>query len=101
MGFEEWLKSNPHRKYLDKTIKRYIRALEKAGEWLGVDFPKELLEINGYEEFISETNRIKSLPNYSEVNQSHGHGDMSAAIRLYAQFWEKQMKNHRIPGGIS
>ena len=86
MNFEEWLRSNPHHKYLEKTIKRYIRALEKAGEWLGIDFPKGLLEISGYEEFISETNRMKSLSNYSEVNQSHGHGDLSAAISLFAQF---------------
>lgn len=86
MNFEEWLRSNPHHKYLEKTIKRYIKALEKAGEWLGIDFPKGLLEISGYEEFISETNRMKSLSNYSEVNQSHGHGDLSAAISLFAQF---------------
>ena len=89
MNFEEWLRNYPNRKYLDSTIKSYINALEKAGEWLSIDLPKGLLETRKYEEFISETNRLKQLPQYSEVNQSHGHGDLSAAIRLYTQFLEE------------
>ena len=89
MSFEDWLKQNPNHKYLEKTVKRYIRALEKAGEWLQIDQVKSLLEIDDHTEFVAETNRIKRLPNYEEVNQSHGHGDLSAAMRLYGQYLEK------------
>ena len=86
MNFEDWLRNHPKRKYLEKTIKRYIRALEKAGEWLCIELPKSLLAIEDYESFVSETDRIRSLSQFDEVNQGHGHGDLSAAMRLYAQF---------------
>lgn len=89
MSFEEWLKMNPNHKYLDRTIKRYIRALEMAGEWLQIDMQKGLLEISEYDEFVSEVRRIKDLPNFGEVNQNHGHGDLSAAISLYTKYLEK------------
>lgn len=86
MNFEDWLRNHPKRKYLERTIKRYIRALEKAGEWLRIELPKSLLAIEDYESFVAETDRIRGLSQFDEVNQSHGHGDLSAAMRLYAQF---------------
>ncbi len=92
MKFEEWMKDYPEHKYLETTIKRYINALEKAGEWLDIDMPKGLLEIEEYESFSKETERIKNLPQFDAVNQSHGHGDLSAAMRLYAQFLKESSK---------
>ena len=89
MLFEDWLRNNPSFHYMDNTIKRYINALEKAGEWLGIDMPKTLLEIETHDAFISETERLRDLSNFAEVNQNHGHGDLSAAMRLYAQFLEE------------
>ena len=84
--FEEWLSNYPSHKYLDRTIKRYIRALDKAGEWLQIDLPVCLLEIDDHTKAISEMNRIRQLHNFEEVNQSHGNGDLSAAMRLFGQF---------------
>ena len=38
--------------------------------------------------FSDIDNHIKTLPNYEEVNQQHGHGDLSAALSLYKKFVE-------------
>ncbi len=86
MSFEEWLRVYPDHKYQENTIRRYIRALDKAGEWLQIELPYRILEITEYEEFIAVVNKLRKLPNFDDVNQGHGHGDLSAAIRLYGQF---------------
>ena len=65
MNFEDWLRNHPKRKYLEKTIKRYIRALEKAGEWLCIELPKSLLAIEDYESFVSETVFVVTSPESS------------------------------------
>ena len=93
--FEEWLSNYPSHKYLDRTIKRYIRALDKAGEWLQIDLPVCLLEIDDHKKAVSEMYRIRLLHNFEEVNQSHGHGDLSAAMRLYGQFLNETCETAR------
>ena len=85
-SFKEWLKVYPKHKYTDATITRYIRALDKSAEWLGIELEKPILSITSGEEFELVQKRIKSLPNYTEVNQGHGHGDLSAALRLYEAY---------------
>ena len=59
--FEEWLSNYPSHKYLDRTIKRYIRALDKAGEWLQIDLPVCLLEIDDHKKVISELKKEAKL----------------------------------------
>ena len=86
--FETWLNMFPEKKYSESTIYRYVHALEKAEEWLGVQFTKTILDVTGIEEFSDIDNHIKTLPNYEEVNQQHGHGDLSAALSLYKKFVE-------------
>ena len=86
MSFEEWLRVYPDHKYHESTIKRYIRALDKAGEWLQVELPEKILEITEHEKLIAVVNKLRRLPNYEDVNLSHGNGVLSAAIRLYCQF---------------
>lgn len=73
-------------KYTEATITRYIRALDKSAEWLGIELDKPVLSISSSEEFDLVQKRIKDLPNYAEVNQGHGHGDLSAALRLYEAY---------------
>ena len=85
-SFKEWLKVYPKHKYTDATITRYIRALDKSAEWLGIELEKPILSITSGEEFELVQKRIKSLPNYTEINQGHGHGDLSAALRLYEAY---------------
>ncbi|MBO4317816.1 MAG: AAA family ATPase [Mailhella sp.] len=86
MSFEEWLRVYPDHKYHESTIKRYIRALDKAGEWLQVELPEKVLEITEHEKLIAVVNKLRRLPNFEDVNLSHGNGVLSAAIRLYCQF---------------
>ena len=88
LSFEAWLNMLPEKKYSESTIYRYVRALENAEEWLGVQFTKPILDVTGIEEFLDIDNHIKSLPNYEEVNQQHGHGDLSAALTLYKKYVE-------------
>lgn len=95
MSFEEWMRGNPYHTFLDKTIKRYIKALREAGDWLQIELPRGLLEIGDYEEFISEMSRIRSLPGFRVVNQSHGNGDLSAAMHWYAQYLENVNKTEQ------
>ena len=85
-SFKEWLKLYPKHKYTDATITRYIRALDKSSEWLGIELDKPILSITSAEEFALVQKRIIGLPNYREVNQGHGHGDLSAALRLYEAY---------------
>ncbi|GEM_PF-2223231 len=85
-AFTAWLKVYPNHKYNDSTIKRYIRALEKAEEWLGVSLPYTVLESNNLEDFLEIERLITTNPDYENVNWSHGHGDLSAALRLYKLF---------------
>jgi len=86
MSFEAWARGYQKRDYRDSTIKRYIRALEKAGDWLNIDMPQKLMEIKEYDSFVAETDKLKSLSCFDEVNQAHGHGDLSAAIRLFKMY---------------
>lgn len=88
LTFEAWLNNFPDKNYSESTIYRYVRALEKAEEWLGVQFFKPVLEITVIEEFSDIDQFIKNLPNYEAVNQQHGHGDLSAALTLYRKYVE-------------
>ena len=81
--FSNWMINYPDHKYSDATVKRYLRALDKADEWLSITLPKKLVEITDYNEFQLILKQIRNTSNYEEVNRSHGHGDLSAALRLY------------------
>ena len=84
--FDQWLRNESGKSYTDNTVKRYIRALKKAGEWLGITLAEPLMSIAEESVFIEAEERIKATPNYETVNQDHGHGDLSAAMRLYKKF---------------
>ena len=85
-AFEEWLKKYKDHKYTEATVKRYIRALQKAEEWLGISLPKSVLNVDNLEEFQKIQSIIKGTVNFDSINQSHGHGDLSAALRAYERF---------------
>lgn len=85
-SFDKWMENNPNHKYTSATIKRYTRALDKAGEWLGIALPANILEITDYKTFQQVQDQIKNAPDYEEINRNHGHGDLSAALRLYGQY---------------
>lgn len=91
-SFEKWMKHNPNHKYTDATIKRYTRALDKAGEWLNIALPARILDITDFQTFQQVQDEIKNAPDYEEVNRNHGHGDLSAALRLYGQYLKDNAK---------
>jgi len=85
-SFDEWLDDYPDHKYTDATIKRYTRALDKAEEWLNITLSAKILDITDYQTFQKVQEEIKTAPGYEEVNHTHGHGDLSAALRLYGLY---------------
>ena len=88
ISFEAWLNTLSDKNYSESTIYRYVRALEKATEWLGVTLSRPILEITTMEDYLEIEKGIKNLPNYEDVNLQHGHGDLSAALSLYKKYVE-------------
>ena len=86
VSFEEWLRNYPNHKYVDNTIKRYIRALENAEKWFGISIGKSILNIVDTKEFKNTYEKIKALPDFDLINQNHGHGDFSAAMTRYEEY---------------
>ena len=84
MNLKTWaLKLN---KLKEGTIDRYITALEKVDERMGLNLPFKILEIANYEDFISVKKTIKENPKYAYVNTHYGKYDLSAALSLYERF---------------
>lgn len=92
-AFQKWLKGLATRKYTEGTIYRYTRALEMAEEWLSIKLPCPVFMIASIEEFERCNQIIKSVPNFAAINQDHGHGDLSAALSLYAKFLVAQTRS--------
>ena len=84
--FSSWMNEYPDHKYSDATIKRYVRALNKAEEWFDISLPKTILDVTNYDEFQIIQKRLKGVPNFEKINREHGHGDLSAALRLYEMY---------------
>ena len=84
--FIEWMKQYPYHRYTDATISRYVRALNKAEEWLEIVLPNKVLETDNENDFIVIFKTITSTKNYEQINRSHGHGDLSAAMAAYKKF---------------
>lgn len=92
VAFEEWLRNNADKTYTDNTVKRYIRAIKKAEEWLGIVLTTHVMDTMTVEEFQMVEKQIKSTDNFEEINQSHGHGDLSAALSAYKKYLYTQNK---------
>lgn len=95
-AFEKWLREYRDHKYSEGTVKRYIRALQKAEEWLCITLPKQVLAVDNLEEFLKIQSIIKNTPDYDSINQSHGHGDLSAALKAYEKFMQSDAVEPRI-----
>ncbi len=89
-AFQKWLKSSTTRNYTEGTIYRYTRALEMAEDWLSIKLPYSVFMITSSEELEKCNQIIKTTPNFTAINQAHGHGDLSAALSLYAKFLATQ-----------
>lgn len=85
-AFREWLKKTTSKEYTDHTIYKYLHALEMAEEWLSIKLEKPILFISKLDEFEKTYQEIKSVQDFEEINQSHGHGDLSAALTAYRKY---------------
>ena len=84
--FIQWMKHYPNHKYTENTIKRYIYALDKAEEWFNISLKCPILCIATIQDFEKAEAIIKQCPDYDQINRDHGHGDTSAALRIYSLF---------------
>ncbi len=84
--FTLWVQHYPDHKYEDTTIQKYIRALENIDRHFQVHLSNPILEISDTFEFDRQEKIITSLSNYAQINHKYGHGETSAALRLYKLF---------------
>ncbi|MBR4867367.1 MAG: hypothetical protein IKU11_11805, partial [Clostridia bacterium] len=90
--FEEWLANYAPRAYKAGTIKRYVAALEKAPERMGMELPKPIMQYTDVEEFNAIFDMIVKHEQFDYVNKNYGHSDLSAALgafKKYVLFLEK------------
>ena len=82
--FSVWLESIG--KYKKSTIRRYIVALDKAEERLGIKLSTPIFSILKISNFEIVEAEIKNADKYEEVNKNFGNGDLSAAISAYGRY---------------
>ena len=68
--FSSWMNEYPDHKYSDATIKRYVRALNKAEEWFDISLPKKILDVTNHDEFQIIQKRLKGVPNFEKLTVS-------------------------------
>ena len=61
--FEQWMNDYSGHQYRKSTISKYIVALKKVEERLGVHLEKQIFEITDINEFNEVVKFIKSQPN--------------------------------------
>jgi hypothetical protein len=84
--FEQWMDNRPGHQYRKSTISKYVVALKKVEERLGIHLEKPIFEITDIEEFDKVAKFIKAQPNYEEINRKYGRGDLSAGLSAYSQY---------------
>ena len=85
-AFQNWLRNEATRDYTERTIYKYIRALEKVGEWLDIKLESSVFSISSIDNFDKLDQIIRDSQRFEEVNRSHGNGDLSVALSAYRKF---------------
>ena len=68
--FEDWLNNFGPRAYKVGTVRRYMTALEKAPERMGISLPKPIMEYTDPEEYCELYNSLVVHEKYDYVNQN-------------------------------
>lgn len=85
-AFAAWMRDYRTPPYDESTVKRYVKALKSAYSWLGINESKPFFQINDINEFENVYDEIVNYSNFQDINNSHGHGDLSAALSLYRKY---------------
>lgn len=86
VSFADWLRNYAPHTYKDTTVYKYVAALEKRPEWLGISLKKPVMEHSTIEEFNSLYELIVNHENFDPVNKAHGNGELSAALNAYKKY---------------
>ena len=95
--FEDWLENYGPRAYRTSTVRRYVTALEKAPERMGIVLPKPIFEYTGVEEYSKLYDSLVTHEKYDYVNQNYGNRDLGAALnafKKYVLFLDKMATKH-------
>ena len=84
--FIAWMQNYREPKYRDSTISRYITALKRAEERLGVTLSKSIFSVCDTASFAELVQEIHSCSQYEFVNKKYGNGDLSAALNAYGKY---------------
>ena len=63
-AFVDWLHKYPEHKYTEGTISRYVRALDRAEDWMYIKLNTPIWEITDHAEFLKVESTIKDNPEY-------------------------------------
>lgn len=86
--YKSWLERYPNHTYSPNTIAGYLSALRRAPQWFNIDIGKPFFEMCSSDELQKAIDQIAEVPNFDEIDESHGHRNYSAAIKLYQKFME-------------
>lgn len=84
--FEEWLNNFGPRAYKTGTVRRYVTALEKAPERMGITLPKSIMQYTGVEEYSELYAFLISHEKYDYVNKNYGNRDLGAALNAFKKY---------------
>ena len=84
--FADWLSNYAPRTYKDTTVYRYVAALERGPDWLGISMEKPIMEHLTVDEFNKLYEKIISHENFDVVNKAHGNGELSAALNAFKKY---------------
>ena len=84
--FADWLSNYAPRTYKDTTVYKYVAALERGPDWLGISLEKPIMEHLAADEFNKLYEMIISHENFDVVNKAHGNGELSAALNAFKKY---------------
>ncbi len=90
-SFKDWmrrLKKGDGDSYISRTVDRYARALRLyiADPLFAAVDVSNLFDIETLSQMVAIDENIRNTDGFKDFDQSHGHGDLSAALVLYLQF---------------
>ncbi len=84
--FDDWLNNYAPRAYKTGTVRRYVTALEKAPERMGISLPKAIMEYTGVQEYNELYSFLTSHEKYDYVNKTFGNRDLGAALNAFKKY---------------
>jgi len=88
-----WLVTQPNANgtlYLERVVRSYMGTLNNAPSKLELSdsIKRNVFECSSVDELDSLVRLFKTAPNYAEINQTMGHGQLSAGLAVFRRYLE-------------